>query len=150
MSKWRAKALELFPELGNKIQRTGTLGELWIELSADLHAYYTSSLPLTPEKPASFARNVHSYALWCHGAADWRSREAAHIEFFEGIVPFAIRSGKLTYDRIVEDLVAYIGVPTIKNNAVSFGYSLSAEQLTDFLNKVDQSAKHRARRSARR
>jgi hypothetical protein len=148
MSKWRAKALELFPELRDEIQRSGTLGELWIELSAELHAYL--HLLATPDtrKVRDFARNVHAYALWCHGATDWRTREAAHTEFFEEMLPFAIRSGQSTYDRVVEDLVAYIGVPTIKNNAVSFGYSLSAEQLTDFVGKVDQVAKRRTRRSA--
>ncbi len=90
------------------------------------------------------------YALWCHSTADWHTKEAAGIEFFESIVPFAIRSGKLVYNRIVEDLVAHIGVPAIKNNSTSFGYSLSAEQLEHFLKQVDEAAKRRARRSAQK
>jgi hypothetical protein len=149
MSKWRAKALELFPDIRPAIQAAATPGELWIELSARLHEHYSSLGVAEPETSTDFARHVHAYALWCHHADDWHTKEAAGIEFFESIVPFAIRSGKSVYDRIVEDLVAHIGVPTIKNNALSFGYSLSPEQLEHFLKQVDEAAKHRARRSAK-
>jgi hypothetical protein len=150
MSKWRARAIQLFPELQPEIQRSATIGELWIELSAKLHSHYTTSSESTAESCVTFARNVHLYALWCHGAADWRTKEAAGIEFFESIVRFAIRSGKLVYQRIVDDLVDYIGVPTIKNNAVSFGYGLSPGQLENFLRQVDEAARRRARRSAKK
>jgi hypothetical protein len=149
MSSWRAKALQLFPELRSDIERIETLGSLWVELSARLQEHYTSPAS-TSESSVSFARNVHAYTLWCHGAADWRTREAAHISFFEGIVPFAIRSGKAVHDKIVEELVAYLGVPTIKNSAGSFGYSLSPERLEHFLKQVDEVAKRRARRSAKK
>jgi hypothetical protein len=149
MSKWRAKALELFPDIQPTVQAAATPGELWTELSATLQAHYSSSPESAPENSPDFARKVYMYALWCHNAADWHTKEAAGIEFFESIVPFAIRCGKSVYDRIVEDLVAYMGVPTIKNNAVSFGYSLSPERLEEFLKQVDEAAKHRARRSAK-
>jgi hypothetical protein len=150
MSKWRGKALELFPDMRPTVQAAATPGELWIELSARLQTHYSSSPESAPESSSDFARKVHMYALWCHSAADWHTKEAAGIEFFESIVPFAIRSGKSVYDRIVEDLVAYIGVPTIKNSAVSFGYSLSPERLEHFLKQVDEAAKRRARRSAKK
>jgi hypothetical protein len=149
MSKWRAKALELFPNMRSTIQTAATLDELWIELSARLQEHYSSPRVPEPEASADFARNVHIYALWCHNAADWHVKAAAGM-FFEGIVLLAIRSGKSVYDRIVEHLVAYIGVPTIKNNAVSFGYSLSQERLEHFLGRVDEVAKSRARRSAKK
>jgi hypothetical protein len=149
MSKWRAKAVELFPEIRTPIQTSATPGKLWIELAARLHAHYSEEpVPLT-EGSSDFPNKVYLYALWCHKAADWHAKEAAGIEFFESIIPFAIRSGKSIYATVVQDLVAYIGEPTIKNNAASFGYSLSPEQLEHFLNEVDQAAKRRARRSAK-
>jgi hypothetical protein len=148
MSKWRAKALELFPEIRIAIQTSATPGELWIELEAQLHTHYSEEpVPLT-EGSSDFPNKVYLYALWCHNAADWHAKEVAGM-FFESIIPFAIRSGKSIYATVVEDLVACIGVPTIKNNAASFGYSLSPGQLEHFLNEVDQIAKRRARRSAK-
>jgi hypothetical protein len=148
MSKWRAKALELFPDLRPAIQTVATPGELWYKLSLRLQTHYSSVSP--PETSLDFVRKVHMYALWCHSAADWHTRADAEMGFFEEIVPFAIRSGKSVYNRIVEDLVAYIGVPTIKNNAASFGYGLSPEKLDQFLKAVDEAAKRRARRSAKK
>ena len=149
MSKWRVKALELFPNIRPKIQVAATLGELWIDLEHRLQEHYSSSRVPEPETSTDFVRNVYTYALWCHRAEDWHAKEAAGM-FFEGIIPLALRSGKSRYDKVVEDLVACIGVPTIKNNAVSFGYSLSPEQLEHFLKQVDEVAKRRARRSAKK
>jgi hypothetical protein len=150
MSKWRAKALELFPNIRSTIQSSATPGELWIELSARLQAHYGEEPISAAESSSDFAGNVYLYALRCHRAADWHAQEAAGIEFFESIVPFAIRSGKSVYDRIVRDLVNYLGVPTIKNSAASFGYSLSSQQLEHFIKEVDNSARRKARRSVKR
>ena len=150
MSKWRAKAHELFPDIRPTIQTAATPGELWIELSSRLQKHYSTPPLPSPKGTSDFVRRVELYALWCHSVADWRTKEAVGIEFFESMLPFAIRSGKSVYDRVVEDLVSYLGVPAIKDCTATFGYGVSPQQLEHFLKQVDEAALRRSRRSAKK
>ncbi len=132
-----------------EIESADSLTELWIELTSRFESHYTSPASTTITA-SDFIRRVYLYGMWCSAAEDWRAREVAYIGFFESIAPFAIRSGKSEYSRIVEDLVANLGMPEIKRRAGNLGYSLSSAQLQQLLKDAEEFARIRTKRSAKR
>ena len=145
MSKWRGKAIEIFPEMRPAIEGADTLTSLWIEIVSRLQTQYDRSQESPERKHADLIRKVYKYAMWCASAEDWRTREAVEISFFESILPFAMRGGKATYDKVIADLVANIGLQEIKVRSASLSYSLTQEQKQRFLRDIQAAVNQRRR-----
>jgi len=109
MSQWRAKALELFPDLRLKIQDSETIGAFWIELSSLIHHFYRDSGERGLGNQPTLIRNICLYAVWCKNSESHNVREATLIEFYEQIPRLAARYRPPVYGKIIRDLVASIG-----------------------------------------
>jgi hypothetical protein len=128
MSKWRAKALELFPDMRSEIQSAESIGRLWIELMARFERYYGPASNQTKE-PSSQVRATALYASWCSRSESLEVQEPAHIEFYEYLPRFALQCSDANFKRIIRDLVRTLGIAEIEK----MGCSLKAGDLKRFL-----------------
>src|SRR5215475_11730271 len=103
MSTWRSKALSFFPEIRQEIATAESLGTFWIELMSRYRVEAEAA------ERADFRHNVYMYAAWCDASPDWKTREAAEIEFFQSIVLIARHAGRASYETVVGELVAFFG-----------------------------------------
>ena len=141
MSKWRARALELFPDMRTEVESAGSVGALWIELIMRLHHHY-DAYEATRDSPSLF-RAICLYATWCKGSDSPKTQEAAAIEFYLYLPRFALRCSDSVYKRFIQDLIANLPLKEIEE----MGSSLQPDDLKRFLADVRQAEDERRRRS---
>jgi hypothetical protein len=123
LEDWRAKALELFPDLADLIaEETAAMG-LWIELYVMFVRTY-DEVPLDED----FVGKVYEYAAWCFaqpstGSAATDPSSAAAVGFIEDIP---------TNKRISEDLHRWMSVESFDGFENLFRYMLSDEEYEKF------------------
>jgi hypothetical protein len=83
MEPWRARALELFPELEETIRQARSPMALWVELNSEFHYAYTRA-------NQDLIRRVYEYARWClaqerHPKADHDLLTCVLLCFFKSI-----------------------------------------------------------------
>src|SRR6266849_7797744 len=114
MSQWRAKALELFPDMRPTIEAAESIGMLWIELASRFHDYYRSLDDQGGKESPELIRAICLYAIWCTRSKSSATQQAAWIEFYEYLPQYASECKPSIYKKIVEDLVANIGLAEIE------------------------------------
>ena len=77
MSKWRARALELFPDMRTEVESADSVGALWIELIMRLQHHYDAD-EASRDDPNLF-RSICLYATWCKGADS--PKTPRHVSF---------------------------------------------------------------------
>jgi len=123
MEDWRVKALELFPESQELIEKQPNPMSLWIELSFALENVYE-------EHPPSDARigKFYDYAAWCLKQPETESAEtdlstAVAVSFIEHI----------PLDQVVsDDLYRWMSTGSFHGFENLFRYHLSDEQFKKF------------------
>jgi hypothetical protein len=131
---WLTKALEIFPELGEEIQRTegGPIG-LWSNLYFALEKAYREQ----PVNESLIAR-IYDYAAWCLRQPDTRDVESN--------LPNAVAGGfieSLPLDaRVSDDLHRWLSLETFEGCKALFRHHLSEEQYQElhrhFLSRREQ------------
>jgi hypothetical protein len=152
MSKWRAKALEFFPEMRPEIQAADSVGALWVELAAQFPTIYNNDSLVGPkqsEAPALF-RAIARYALWCTRSKSQTIAEPAWIEFYEGLPRFALQCKEPVRKKIVEDVIVTIGLAEVEKAAEAIRGYVGSEQTEKFLAKARLCQQVRQRRSRKK
>ena len=144
MSKWRAKALELFPDMRTEVESADSVGALGIELIMRLLCHYNADAA-TGDRPNLF-RAICLYATWCKGSDSPKTQEVAAIEFYFGLPRFALLCPDSVYKRFIQDLTANLPLKEIEE----MGSSLQPGDLKKFLADVRQAEDERRRRSQKR
>lgn len=147
MSEWRAKALELFPNLTSEIQSSTNPASLWIELVCRFQRLYEPEINSAARTSRDFIRAICLYAVWCARSTSPEAQQAAWISFYEDVPYLAMRRKSLTYNRIVKDLVENMGIEEIERSASAIGGRLSPSQLRKFLADARQTEFERSKRS---
>jgi len=150
MSQWRAKALELFPDMRPTIEAAESAGGLWIELAGRFKRYYSSLDGQEQKQSPNLIRAICLYAIWCTRSDSSTTREAAWIEFYEHVPRYAFRCKAPTYKRIIEDLVANIGLAEIEKSSSTFGTYMKPDQLKKFMADARLADRESQRRSRKR
>jgi len=138
MSTWRARALEMFPDMRSQIQSAESVGYFWVDLIWRLKANYAQD---EPKEPPSVVRAICLYAVWCAGSESQATREAACIEFYEYLPKFALECPATGYKRLIRDVLANFGLAEIEQ----MGVSLDAADLKRFLADARQAEEERRR-----
>jgi hypothetical protein len=146
MSKWRARALDVFPEMRAEIESAESVGRLWIELISRLHGHYSSAQHATPRESPDLFRAICLYAIWCVGSDSLETQQAAGIEFYFYLPRFALQSPDSVYRRFIRELVTNMPMAEIEK----MGGSLKPSDLKRFLADVRQADEERQRRSRKR
>lgn len=146
MSRWRARALELFPDMRSEIHSSESVGRFWIELTARFKDQYRSETGDEPKEPPTVIRNTCLYAVWCERSESPDTREAAGIEFYEYLPSFALQCPRPSYQRLIRDLVANLGIEEVEK----MGVSLEPAESRRFLADARQANEDRRRRSRKR
>jgi hypothetical protein len=149
MSQWRAKALELFPDMRSTIEAAESVGALWIELAVRFQRYYSSLDGPEQQESHELIRAICLYAIWCARSDSSTAREAAWIEFYENVPRYAFRCKADTYKKIIEDLVANVGLAEIEKFP-AFGAYMKPDQLKKFMGDVRQADHERQQCSRKR
>ena len=144
MSKWRARALELFPDMRTEVESADSVGALWIELTMRLQQHDDAN-DASQDDPNLF-RSICLYATWCKGADSPKTQGVAAIEFYLGLPRFALRSREFVYKRFIQDLIANLPLEQIEE----MGSSLQPGDLKRFLADVRQAEDERRHRSQKR
>ena len=132
MEEWRKRALELFPYMEPEIRASESVGRFWIELVCRFHRHYKANVR-TDEDSTNLIRAICLYAIWCTRSESQETREAALIEFYEGLPKFAIQCPPPIYRTIVKDLVLNLGIGEIEGLAGTIGAFMESGQLQKFL-----------------
>ena len=111
MSAWRAKALELFPEIRSVVESAPSIADLWVELAVRFQRHYTEA---PEEGTAPTIRATCLYAVWCTGSTSRAVNEAASIEFYEYLPEFALALPEGGCKQVVRDIVTNIGTGELK------------------------------------
>jgi len=143
VSKWRARALELFPDMRTKVESADSVGALWIVLIMRLQLQYDAD-EASRDDPNLF-RAICLYATWCMASDSPRTQEVAAIEFYD-LPRFALRSRDSIYKRFIQDLIANLPLKQIEE----MGSSLQPGEMKRFLADVRQAEDERRRRSQKR
>ena len=139
MSKWRARALELFPDMRTEIQSSASVGRLWIELGLRLEGVYSADDSVATQDSPNLLRAICLYATWCKGSDSPKTREVAAIEFYLGLPQFALRSRDSVYKRFIQDLITHLPLKQIEE----MGSSLQLGEMKRFLADVRQAKDER-------
>jgi hypothetical protein len=148
LSKWRAKALELFPDMKADIEKADSVGMLWTELWLRFCSYYEASNSCRQQ--SELIRAIYLYAAWCTCAKSVDTLEAAAIGFYENVSWYALRCPPSIHERVITDLVKSIGLPGIKGMAGTFAYLIGPDGLRQFLADCEQADRDLRRRSQKR
>jgi len=105
MSKWRARALDLFPEMRAQIQSAESVGALWIDLISRLRCHYNSEPTATPGESPKLFRAICVYAIWCTGSDSRETQQAVEIKFYFYLPQFALRCPDPAYRRFIRELI---------------------------------------------
>jgi hypothetical protein len=146
MSKWRAKALQLFPDLRLEIQTSNTVGALWVELNSRLQSFYGNSVNDDDEHPPTLIRNICLYAVWCRDSESFKVGEAAGIDFYEQLPRFALGCKPPIYHRIIRDVVFSIGRAEVELAARTASAYMKPGDIEKFLEDVKQADISRQRK----
>jgi hypothetical protein len=146
LNVWRAKALELFPQLRPEVEAAENVGSLWIELACRFQNYYSSGIE-AEEDSSKLIRAVCLYAIWCIRSDSHDTQQAALIEFYEVIPRFAISCTAFIYKRILNDLIQNLGIEEIERSAGTIGGNMNPGELKKFLADVRQADYERQKRS---
>jgi hypothetical protein len=145
-SDWREKALELFPEMRSEIESVNQLGRFWVDLSTRFRYHYLSDA----RDSEKTIRSICLYAIWCTRSESLDIQEPALIEFYQGLPRFAIHSKPSIYKRIIEDLVANLGIAEIEKRSGEIGFYLQADEKKKFLVDTRQAESERQKCSRKR
>jgi hypothetical protein len=149
MTAWHEKALELFPDMRPEIQASESVGRFWIELASRFHRHYKAGLCGEEDSP-KLIRAICLFAIWCTRSESQETREAAWIEFYEGLPKFAIECQRSIYGKIVRDLVLNLGIEEIERSTGTIGGFMESGQLKKFLSDARQEDADRQQRSRKR
>jgi hypothetical protein len=147
MNDWRAKALELFPDMRSEIESADRLGRFWVDLSARFQQHYDPKYQDDPTNSAGVIRSICLYAIWCTRSDSFKIQEPALIEFYQGIPRFAIHSKPSIRRRIIEDLVAHLGISELETKSGEMGYSMDTNEKNKFMADVRRAELERQKRS---
>jgi hypothetical protein len=150
MSEWRAKALELFPDMRSQIGVAESVGYLWIDLAVRFKQYYESLNESPVEESPKFIRNICLYAIWCTRSKSSATQQAAWIEFYEQLPKYASRCKPSISKKIVADLVSNIGLSEIKKHSGTFGAYMKPDQFKKFMADAREADHERQCRSRKR
>jgi hypothetical protein len=150
MSQWRAKALELFPDMRSQIEAAESIGYLWIDLALRFQQHYELRDESDEEESPELIRNICLYAIWCTRSKSSVMQQAAWIEFYERIPKYASRRKPSISKRIVADLVSHIGISEIEKHSGTFGAYMKPDQLKKFMADVREADRERQRRLRKR
>jgi hypothetical protein len=119
MARWRAKALERFPELRDVIASSDTVMAFWIEL----HLAFNDAYRKEPPDESLIAR-VYSFADWCDLAprnpdAGRDPMTAVSVVFYEGIPRFKPAR---------DDMPRWFRYSEVANNRQMFSYLIGDEE----------------------
>jgi len=133
MEAWQSKALELFPELREKIEEQSAPMGLWIELTFALEHVYEEK-PLNDERVGKF----YDYAAWCFGQTQTDSAEtdlgsAVAVCFIEHI---PLHRG------ISDDAYRWMSAGSFHGFENLFRYHLSDEEYKKFATEFHAKKKH--------
>ena len=145
MSKWRARALEMFPHMRTEVESAESVGALWIELMLHLDLLYSADSNVVAQDRANLFRAVYLYATWCRGSESPWTQEVAAIEFYD-LPRFALQRPGSVYKDFIQDLVANLPFREIETMC---GCLQPVEQKR-FLADVRQAEDERRRRSQKR
>jgi hypothetical protein len=150
MSDWRAKALELFPDMQAEIHAADSLGEFWIELSARFRSFYTAQSDSQSAQSPQFMRAICLYAIWCTRSDSVDIQGPAWIEFYENLPRFALQSNPSIYKRIVDDLVSNLGIAEMEKQSSTIGAFMTPDENKKFFTDVSVAEAERQKRSRKR
>ena len=145
MSAWRARALELFPDMRATIQGADSAGMLWIELCFRFEDHYKN--PDISQESPDLIHNLYLYAVWCTRSSSDEVSNAATIGFYEHVARFAFSCEASKYQLVIHDLVANIGLPEILR--LPFAYPIERHQYETFLTncvEVDRDLRQRRKK----
>jgi len=146
VSKWRARALDLFPDMRTDIQSAESVGRLWIELLLRLERHYSSHPDVATQDSPNLLRAICLYATWCKGSDSPETREAAAINFYFELPRFALQRPASIYKQFIQELIANLPVREIeKMDGV-----LQPSDMKRFLADVRQAEDERRQRSRKR
>jgi hypothetical protein len=146
VSKWRARALDLFPDMRTDIQSAESVGRLWIELILRLERHYSADPYAATKDPPNLFRATCLYATWCKGSDSPETREAAAINFYFQLPRFALQRPASFYKRFIQELIANLPLMEIE----MMGGSLQPSDMKRFLADVRQAEDERRQRSRKR
>jgi hypothetical protein len=146
VSKWRARALELFPDMRTDIQSAESVGRLWTELILRLERHYSAHPNLATQDSPNLIRAICLYAAWCKGSDSAETREAAAINFYFELPRFALQRPASVYQRFIQELIENLPVMEIEK----MGGALQPSDLKRFLADARQAEDERRQRSRKR
>jgi hypothetical protein len=141
VSKWRARALDLFPDMRTNIETAESVGRLWIELILRLERHYSAHPYGATQDSPNLLRAICLYATWCKGSDSPETRQAAAIEFYFELPRFALPAS--VYKRFIQDLIANLPLMEIEQ----MGGGLQPSDIKRFLADVRQAEDERRQRS---
>lgn len=123
MEDWRAKALEFFPDLRERIEEQSGPMDLWIDLNFELVNAYDQE-PINEERIAK----VYDYAPWTFeqpdtGDVETNPSSAMAVAFIENIP---------SDQRISHDLYRWMSAETFDGCEALFRYLLTEEEWLTF------------------
>jgi hypothetical protein len=150
LSRWRAKALELFPEMRSEIQTAETVGAVWVTLAFRFQGSYDAEQSTDEMERRKLIRNICLYAVWCTRSKSFDAQQAAWISFYEGLPKFAIRCEPSIYKKIVRELIENLGIEEIERSAGTITAYMTSAESKKFLADVRQAEQERQKRSRKR
>ena len=150
MSRWRAKALELFPDLRSEIQSSESGGSLWIELVVRFQRHYEPPNDGESKESPEFIRAICPYAIWCTRSKSFTIQEPAYIGFYEGLARFALSCKPQIYKKIIGDLIANVGLAELEKQSGNIGAYMKPDKVEKFFEDARQAENERGRRLRKR
>jgi len=146
VSKWRAKALDLFPGMRTEIQSAESIGRLWIELMLSLERHYSVHHDATTQDSSNPLRAICLYATWCRGSDSPVTREAAAISFYWELPRFGLQRPASVYKQFIRELTETLPLMEMEK----MGGCLEPSDMERFLADIRQAEDERRRRSRKR
>src|SRR5271163_3015215 len=100
----------------SEIQSSASVGYLCVELASRFGDYYRAPRLEGRSGTPKLIRAICLYAVWCTRSASVETQQAAGIEFYGGIPRAALQCTAVVYKRIVNDLVAILGIAEIERS----------------------------------
>jgi hypothetical protein len=150
MSDWRAKALELFPDMRPEIESADRVGRFWVDLSARFKQHYDPKYQDDPTNSAGIIGSICLYAIWCTRSDSFKIHEPALTEFYQGVPRFALNCKPSIYKNIIDDLVANLGIDEIEKQSGEIGFYIEPDEKRKFMTDARQADYERRQRSRKR
>jgi len=143
VSRWRAKALDLFPGMRAEIQSAESIGRLWIELILRLERHYSAHPDAAIQDSPNLLRAICLYATWCKASGSPVTQEAAAINFYWELPRFALQRPASVYRQFIQELIETLPLVEMEK----MGGCLQPSDMERFLADVRQAEDERRRRS---